>query len=300
MTVTCIIPTLERPKALERTLRSLDKQSRPPDEVIVILQKNTPPVPNEHWKFQLHALRQEEPNAQQARNAAASRSVGDLLLFLDDDIEAAPDLVEKFLKAFEDPGLGAACGAILEPGQSPAAWIPNECRAEPLGWTKFPLNYGQDCPTRNFSSCNTCVRRGVHFDSGGFDEHFVATLFDDSDWSIRLCRRLDEAGLKGMHLGAIRLTHFREPAGGRRIARVSRFVKVDAEGWASRLYFWRKNYGARAWREMLYFARPDLVCGSLLVRPLELIRAWREFCRGWRLSSQRLAVGPRILVSSQK
>jgi glycosyltransferase involved in cell wall biosynthesis len=295
--ISCIIPTLERPKSLERTLRSLDAQTQPPDEVIVVMQRHSPPIPDEHWRFPLVAIRQEEPNAQRARNAAARRATGDLLLFLDDDIEAEAGLIKKYLDAFQDAKLGAACGAILEPGQSPVSQIPDECRDEPVGWTKFPLNYGEDSPTRNFSSCNTCVRRDIQLASGGFDEHFVATLFDDSDWSVRLCREMEERGLTGMHLGKIRLTHFRDPAGGRRIERISTFVKVDAEGWASRLYFWRKNYGITAWREIARFLRMDLLCGSLLVRPRELVRAWAEFGRGWKLASERMEQGPKLLTN---
>jgi GT2 family glycosyltransferase len=293
--ISCIIPTLERPKALERTLQSLHRQSRPPDEVIVVLQRGTPSLAEERWRFALAVHRQEEPNAERARNTAAKLATGDLLLFLDDDVEAEPDLIKKYLKAFEDPGLGAACGAILEPGQQPTETVPDEALKEPLGWTKFPLHFGGETPARNFSSCNTCVRRDVHLACGGFDERFVATLFDDSDWSIRLCQQLDEQGLRGIHLGSIRLTHFREPAGGRRIERVSSYVKVDAEGWASKLYFWRKNYGTKAWREILRFIRMDLLCGSLLVRPRELWRAWREFRKGWKLATERIHAGPKLL-----
>ena len=297
MTLSCIIPTLGRPKALERTLHSLDRQSHPPDEVIVVLQAGSPALPDERRHFPLRVLRQQEPNAQRARNDAALQAQADLLLFLDDDIEAEPDLIRKYLEAFEDPGLGAACGAILEPGQEPTVTVPAEALKEPLGWTRFPLHFGGDRPARNFSSCNTCVRRDVHIESGGFDEHFVATLFDDSDWSVRLCCRLQERGLRGMHLGGARLVHFREPAGGRRIERVSPYVKVDAEGWASRLYFWRKNYGSGAWGDMARFIRMDLLCGSLLVRPREMCRAWGEFLRGWRLATQRIAQGPKLLMA---
>lgn len=295
MKISCVIPTLERPTALERTLRSLDRQTRPPDEVVVILQRESPSLPEERWKFSLAVHRLHTPNAQRARNAAATFATGDLLLFLDDDVEAGSDLIEKYLKAFEDPRLGAACGAILEQGQEPTLSIPPEAKEEPLGWTKFPLHFGGDSPTRNFSSCNTCVRRGLHLESGGFDEHFVATLFDDSDWSIRLARRLEDRGLRGMHLGSIRLVHFREPAGGRRIQRVSQFIKVDAEGWASRLYFWRKNYGSRARGEIMRFIRMDLLCGSLVVRPWDFFRAWLEFIRGWRLASERIDAGPKLI-----
>lgn len=295
MKISCIIPTLNRPKALERTLASLDKQTRPPDEVIVVLQQSTPAVPDEKRRYSLVVVRQEEPNAQRARNTGVTRSTGELLVFLDDDIEADPSLIEKYQQAFQDSSLGAACGAILEPDQKPVLEIPGECSEEPVGWTKFPLNYGADAPTRNFSSCNTCVRRDVHLESGGFDENFIATLFDDSDWSVRLCRRLEERGMRGMHLGKARLIHFREPAGGRRIERVSRFIKVDAEGWASRLYFWRKNYGCGAWSEMLRFVRMDLLCGSLLIRPGELLRAWGEFRRGWALASARMNAGRKLL-----
>jgi GT2 family glycosyltransferase len=286
---------LNRAKALERTLRSLEVQTRIPDEVVVILQGDMPAIPEERGKLRLVVLRQQIPNAQRARNAAALKASGELLLFLDDDIEADPDLAEIFLKAFEDRMLGAACGMILEPGQTQTLEVPAVCSEEPLGWTRFPLNYGGDSDVRNFSSCNTCVRREVFLESDGFDENFVATLLDDSDWSLRLRTVLDSAGLRGMHLGRAKLRHFREPTGGRRIARLSRYVKIDAEGWASRLYFWRKNYGGRAWREMLRFIRMDLLCGSLLIRPGELFAAWEEFRLGWRLASKRLAAGPKLL-----
>ena len=295
--ISCIIPSLERPKALERTLHSLNQQSRPPDEVVVVLQGNSPALPDEPRRFSLVVLRQEQPNAQMARNTAASRSTGELLVFLDDDIEAEAHLITVYEEAFKDLSMGAACGVILEPGQQTTLGIPSECSEEPMGWMKFPLNYGADAPARNFSSCNTAVRRELYFEAGGFDENFIATLFDDSDWSLRLCQQLAKRGLRAMHLRAACLTHFREPAGGRRIERVSRFIKVDAEGWASRLYFWRKNYGWGSWREMLRFIRIDLLCGSLLVRPREFLRAWGEFLRGWKLATQRIAQGPKLLIT---
>lgn len=218
-----------------------------------------------------------------------------ICFFLDDDIEAPPDLLAGHAAAFEDPRLGAACGAILEPGQTVTDEIPDYVARKPLGWARFPLHYGAIARTRNFSSCHTCVRREIHEASGGFDAHFVATIYDDSDWSLRLCRVLEERKLEGRHLGHLRLIHFREPAGGRRIRRVSTYVKVDAEGWASRFYFWRKNYGWKAWCEFLKFFRLDLICGSLAVRPAEMLRAYRELFEGWRRAASRLKQGPCLM-----
>lgn len=296
MTVSCIIPSLRRPQALEKTLRSLQAQSCRADEVFVVLQGDTPPPPEDLLKSSnTTILRQAEPNAQRARNAAALRAGGELLLFLDDDIEAAPDLIEAFRRAFEDPRLGAACGCILDPGQEPTREVPAHVSVSPMGWMRFPLNYGGNATTQNFSSCNTCVRHAVHFESGGFDGNYVVTIHDDSDWSIRLCGVLRRNGMEGRHLGAAVLTHFRERSGGRRVARASAYVKIDAESWASRLYFWRKNYGWRAGREFMKYVRWDLLCGSLLVRPPELALAWNEFLKGWRIASRRLVRGPVLL-----
>lgn len=297
-TISCIIATLNRPEALARTLLSLEKQSLLPHEVWVVSQGAAVPPQKPAGGF-FHFLQQDVPNAQLARNTAARHATGDLLLFLDDDVAADPGLLETFAAKFQNPKIGAVCGAILEPGQEPTLDIPGIVRSRLAGWMCFPLNYGGEKPTRNFSSCNSCVRRELHLDAGGFDENFIVTIFDDSDWSIRLCQALERRGLEGLHLGSARLIHFRERQGGRRVGQPSTFIKVDAEGWASRLYFYRKNYGWSSWRELLRLGRRDLFCASLLCRPFHWVRACGEFIKGWRLASIRIQGGAQI-IDSQK
>lgn len=299
MRIACIIPTLDRPVPLARTLRSLEVQTAKPDEVVVVRQSDQS-MPEGVYDLPITWVRQDAPNAERARNDGFMRTTTDLVLFLDDDIEADRSLLEVYLELFKDSDLGAVCGMILEPGQEATMEMPAEVGRRPMGWSRFPLNYGGDRETRNFSSCNTCVRRDLHVEAGGFDENFVATILDDSDWSIRLCEVMERRGMEGRHVGSARVTHFREPRGGRRIGRPSRHVKVDAEGWASRLYFWRKNYGFAAVGELARFARMDLLAGSLLARPTELVRAWSEFVSGWSLASRRLEAGPCDLQHPRK
>lgn len=103
--VSVIIPTHNRRESLERTLRALCRQSYPFDlmEVIVVadgchddtselLRAYTGP-------FRLHGLAQPKQGASTARNYGAATATGSTLIFIDDDVEPAPQLVEAHVSA---------------------------------------------------------------------------------------------------------------------------------------------------------------------------------------------------------
>jgi glycosyltransferase involved in cell wall biosynthesis len=82
-----VIPTYGRPQFLRDTLASLNSQTYPPAEVIVVDDCSPEPVVAAQERaftpIVLRHLRNQGPGA--ARNTGAAHAVGDWLLFLDDD-----------------------------------------------------------------------------------------------------------------------------------------------------------------------------------------------------------------------
>jgi glycosyltransferase involved in cell wall biosynthesis len=101
LTVSVVIPTLDRPNLLLRALRSVFNQTYPHLEVIVVLDR-----PSQETIAALRAI--EDPrlrvifnpcpvNAAAARNLGADHAKGSWIAFLDDDDEWLPGKIEKQL-----------------------------------------------------------------------------------------------------------------------------------------------------------------------------------------------------------
>ena len=128
--VSIIIPTLNRPDDLQKTLLSIEKQTVLPEEVILIDQS-----PDERSKEVLDAFRarigssigrveylfQEEKSSAKARNRGILAARGDILSFLDDDVELFEDYFERVLVYFSaHPEVGALSGNVLV--EPPTGW----------------------------------------------------------------------------------------------------------------------------------------------------------------------------------
>lgn len=96
-TVSVVVPHFEQPEQLARTLRALDAQTVPPDEVLVADDGSAvPPV----VPTGVRLLRQEDRGfrAAAARNMAAASASGDLLVFLDADTTPEPRFLEELTR----------------------------------------------------------------------------------------------------------------------------------------------------------------------------------------------------------
>jgi len=109
--VSIIIPTHNRSVVLQRSLGALGSQTFPVEltEVLVVADGCTDgtveTLRQYEAAFTLRVLEQTQQGPAQARNYGASCAKGSLLIFLDDDIEASPSLVEAHVKAHEQlPG----------------------------------------------------------------------------------------------------------------------------------------------------------------------------------------------------
>ena len=169
--VSVIIPTYteRRREFLARTIASVRAQTRAPLEIIVVVDRNERLlgqlrdllpgvlcVANRHW-----------PGAGGARHTGALESHGSVLAFLDDDVVADSDWIERLEQVLSDPGAIGAGGTVA-PGwfTGRPRWFPPE-----FDWVVGCTYVG--LPThvarvRNVQGGNMAVRRSAFFAAGGF------------------------------------------------------------------------------------------------------------------------------------
>jgi glycosyltransferase involved in cell wall biosynthesis len=103
MKISVIIATRDRPNMLKTVLNCLAQQTFPVFETIVIDSSSSPSTKNlcqSRSEANLVYLRSEHPSAACQRNDGINEAKGDLLAFMDDDIEFEEDLLENMVTIF--------------------------------------------------------------------------------------------------------------------------------------------------------------------------------------------------------
>lgn len=117
LTVSVVIATRNRADWLRDTLESVAKQSRAPDEVVVVDNASTDHTKDVVLSFadRLNVRYVHEPRRgiPYARNAAVRSATGDIVAFIDDDCVANEDWLRYIEMPFlRDPNVGAVGGEI--------------------------------------------------------------------------------------------------------------------------------------------------------------------------------------------
>lgn len=193
--VSCIIPTLNRSDVLLRTIEQLFAQSEAPEIIIVDQTVELDPSTKStlvSWRDagRIHWVHQSEPNASKARNAGAVQATGNVLLFLDDDIEVKPDLVAAHARNYLDSKVLAVSGQVLESNHVVTTKLQSDPEDPDLGWIGFPKNYARRCRTSWMASGNFSVRRNVYLEIGGMDENYKRGAFrEETDFAMRFLQK---------------------------------------------------------------------------------------------------------------
>jgi GT2 family glycosyltransferase len=209
-----IIPTHNRRDAAVRALRALSLQCCPRTSFEVILvadgcSDGTAGLRTGEWPMPVRVLEQPHAGPAAARNRGAAAATGDLLIFLDDDIEALPGFVAAHIAAHEgheaheaDPvrqsGLDRQtarttepAGPRREPDSVVIGYLPPELQGRRdlfavmlRAWWEAMFERMRD-PGHRFRysdllSGNFSLRRELFEQSGGFDE----TLHCHEDYEL--------------------------------------------------------------------------------------------------------------------
>jgi glycosyltransferase involved in cell wall biosynthesis len=192
--VTVLIPTLNRYKYLRVILGNLREQTVRPHEIIIIDQspkeKRDLALGTDFADLPLRLMYQDEPGQCASRNAGLAVSTGDFVLFIDDDDELTPTLIEEHLRNLARFDADVSSGVATEVGTAPLAADKRFVRSSDV----FPTN-------------NTLARRDVLKRSGLFDLAFNRAPRADGELGMRVYKSgafmvLDQ-GLAVMHHRAL-------------------------------------------------------------------------------------------------
>jgi GT2 family glycosyltransferase len=186
--VSVIVPTVHRPGPLARCLGALAHQDVDPTGFEVLVIDDAPDGGarlNDGVPYTARLLRAGGGGAAAARNLGAVEARGRILLFLDDDLVPAPDLVRRHLDAHE-------------PGGDPAVVIGRSAPRPPRGslselgaglWWEDLFAGMRRAPVLTFPqtlSGNASVPREAFLALGGFPEDMARRRREDWAWGLAL------------------------------------------------------------------------------------------------------------------
>ncbi|WP_157965705.1 glycosyltransferase family 2 protein [Euzebya rosea] len=169
-TVVVCAHTTERIGVLGQALRSLDAQTRPPDQVVLVIDHNEALMTYARLAWPaLDIVAADDPaGLSAARNTGLAVARHDIVAFLDDDAEADPAWLQRIGAAFADPTVQAVGGRAVPqwPGERPRWFHPT------FDWVVGCTHEGS--PTtparvRNVIGCSMAFRASALAALGGFD-----------------------------------------------------------------------------------------------------------------------------------
>jgi len=190
-----IIPTFNRPASLDRLLDSLAASSAAGATEILVVDNGTGAdsgapfegKPVKRGALSIKFLREKERGKARALNLGLSAATGKILLFLDDDVVAAPECAAEHLAAYEKTDYDALQGRIL-PGKDPSGGTADLSK---LREYNIPyIDYGSEIhDVRGLTGTNMSFKRAVFEKVGFFDTRLgpgAAGFSEDTEYSIRI------------------------------------------------------------------------------------------------------------------
>lgn len=239
--VSVVVPTLNREEPLCKTLRYfLEVETYPDFEVIVVDQsKHHEPVTTEFLRAiqgRVRHLCVDYQNLPRARNEGCRIARGDVVLFVDDDVEPFPGFIRAHAEPYSNPQIAGVTGPSAGPGQPLlSAQELGERGVQSLKARKT-MRFDVDFPfhAQWAVGCNMSFRRELIKTLGGFDENFHGVAVGED---VEFSWRIENAGGLIQYAPAARLVHLNVAGGGCRSDQREEYVRRYAE---SSHYFWLK------------------------------------------------------------
>src|SRR5699024_10370127 len=149
---------------------SLRGQTRPPEEIVVVVDGNPGLFARvaEECPGVTVIAHGRAAGLSGPRNAGTAAASGDVVAYLDDDAVAEPDWLTMLARHFADPavlGAGGSAAPRWESGRP--GWWPVEF--DWVVWCGYRGLPSRLAPVRNLMGCNMTLRREAAVAAGGFD-----------------------------------------------------------------------------------------------------------------------------------
>ncbi len=198
-TVTLVICTRDRPEQLARCLAGLPRQSRPPDEVVVVDNGSRGRATRDvALAAGTRYIRENRPGLDIARNAGLLAARSEIVAYTDDDTELHPQWLDRLVGAFDADEVMAVTGLVL-PAEldTEAQWLFEQHWGFGRGFVRidfgpswYRAHRSRGCPTWEFGAgANMAFRRTVREAVGLFDERLdvgAAGCSGDSEYWYRI------------------------------------------------------------------------------------------------------------------
>jgi GT2 family glycosyltransferase len=221
--LSAIIPATDQPTTLDRAVAAVKRAASPPEQVIVV-------------------DRPTDLVSSAARNLGASRAHGDILVFVDADVEVHADAFVRIRAAFDDPELTAVFGAYDD--EPAGGSVVSDFR----NLLHHHVHHQSMGRATTFWTGLGAVRRDAFLSAGGFDE--TGAWIRDIEFGMRLSRNgamivLDPT-IQAKHLKRWTLTSMLETDLIRRGVPWLRLILEGRADSAALNLSWRHRVGAAA------------------------------------------------------
>ena len=196
MKLSVVIPTHGRRDLLERTLRSLDSDADGPEVEVHVVDDGADAELDQYVaalpiRLRVDVVSHPECRGRSvARNSGIDRATGEVLVFLDGDMEVVPGFLAAHASEHSD-GNTVALGTIVTTRE-----IRHDAfvrYVDSRGVRK--VKPGERIPGRYFLSGNSSVSRPLLDRAGGFDEGFAQYGGEDTEMGYRL----EQSGARFVH-----------------------------------------------------------------------------------------------------
>lgn len=168
--ITVVVASFRRPEFLAKCLESLESQTRPPDEVVVVARtddvKTQEVVLGKEEGGILKLAMVEEPGIVAAENRGLREAGGDIVCLMDDDAEALPDWLELIESHYADPEVGAVGGPSVPFVDGRPVYLHHSGRVMVYTWYGRHIGNSDRIPNavkdvHFLRGCNMSFRRGL-------------------------------------------------------------------------------------------------------------------------------------------